>query len=81
MTFSVTDKRTTSSAVAVLPVPATAVHIAMTLLFSVEMVSVYIVYVSVCNYVSVYVCKIKDEFVFFVCIYGCGYVACVCMCV
>ena len=50
-TFNVMDKRTASSAVAILPLPAPAVHIAMMLLFSVEMVSVYIVYVSVCNYV------------------------------
>ena len=42
-TFSVTDKRTASSTVAVLPLPAPTVHIAMMLLFSVETVSVYIV--------------------------------------
>ena len=45
-TFSVTDKRTASSTVAVLPLPAPAVHIAVMLLFSVETVSVYIVCVS-----------------------------------
>ena len=42
-TFSVTDKRTASSTVAVLPLPAPAVYIAVMLLFSVETVSVHIV--------------------------------------